>query len=151
MGSAQKPDLPVGCARSLTRLLREPKAVVFPALKTQTRRRVSRKQVVRCEQETKVRSHVSFGKCCQGVFVLLACCMCCSFGLLCLCVCLSLSLSFSLSLSLSLFLLNDMSPMSTRMFKMHQWMQRCRMALAQDWLVPDWTTAWSHKECVECD
>ena len=60
-----------------------------------TRHRVSRKQVVRCEQETKVRSHVSFGKCCQGVFVLLACCMCCSFGLLCLGVCLSLSLSFS--------------------------------------------------------
>ena len=62
-----------------------------------TRHRVSRKQVVRCEQETKVRSHVSFGKCCQGVFVLLACCMCCSFGLLCLGVCLSLSLSLSLS------------------------------------------------------
>ena len=61
-----------------------------------TRHRVSRKQVVRCEQETKVRSHVSFGKCCQGVFVLLACCMCCSFGLLCLGVCLSLSLSLSL-------------------------------------------------------
>ena len=70
----------------------------------ETRHRVSRKQVGRCEQETKVRSHVSFGKCCQGVFVLLACCMCCSFGLLCLGVCLSLSLSFSLSLSLSLFL-----------------------------------------------
>ena len=60
---------------------------------------------------------------------------------------LSLSL-FSLSLSLSLSLLNSMSPMSIRMFKMHQWMQRCLMALAQeqDWLVPDWTTAWSHKE-----
>ncbi|OLP93030.1 hypothetical protein AK812_SmicGene25091 [Symbiodinium microadriaticum] len=28
------------------------------------------------------------------------------------------------------------------MFKMHQWMQRCRMALAQDWPKPDWTTAW---------
>ena len=34
--------------------------------------------------------------------MLLACCMCCSFGLLCLCVCLCLSLSLSRSLSLSL-------------------------------------------------
>ena len=36
--------------------------------------------------------------------MLLACCMCCSFGLLCLCVCLSLSLSVSLCLSLSVSL-----------------------------------------------
>ena len=36
--------------------------------------------------------------------MLLACCMCCSFGLLCLCVCLSLSLFLALSLSLSLSL-----------------------------------------------
>ena len=76
----------------------------WPQKNLSTRHRVSRKQVVRCEQETKVRSHVSFGKCCQGVFVLLACCMCCSFGLLCLCLCVCLSLSLS-SLSLSLLLL----------------------------------------------
>ena len=35
-------------------------------------------------------------------------------------------------LSLSLSLLNVTIPLSTRMCKMHQWMQRCRMALAQD-------------------
>ena len=56
--------------------------------------------------------HVSFGKCCQGVFVLLACCMCCSFGLLCFGVCLSLSLSLSLSLFLFslLFSLRELGP-----------------------------------------
>ena len=41
-------------------------------------------------------------------------------------VCLSLALSL-----LSLSLLNVTIPLSTRMCKMHQWMQRCRMALAQ--------------------
>ena len=81
------------------------------AIQKHTRHRVSRKQVVRCEQETKVRSHVSFGKCCQGVFVLLACCMCCSFGLLCLCVCLSLSLFLALSLALSLSLSLSLPPL----------------------------------------
>ena len=65
---------------------------------------------------------------------------------------LSLSPSLSLSsLSLSLSLLNVTIPMSTRMCKMHQWMQQCpwHWLKTADWLLPDWTTAWSRKEWIE--